>query len=151
MNVFTGLRVLDLSRVLAGPYCTALLADRGADVVKVEPPGGDDARRLGPFRDGESVYFAQLNRGERSIVLDLKKADVLVENFRPGVTRRLGIDHAALGAANPASGLREHLRFRSDGPDARVPRLRPDRAGDVRAHGGDRHTGSAGRRPGSDW
>ncbi|MEU5836124.1 CoA transferase [Streptomyces diacarni] len=134
MNVFTGLRVLDLSRVLAGPYCTALLADLGADVVKVEPPTGDDARHLGPFRDGESVYFAQLNRGKRSIVLDLKKADdhaallrlaeradVLVENFRPGVTRRLGIDHATLRAANPRLVYASISGFGQTGPMREYP------------------------------
>ncbi|UNS95208.1 CoA transferase [Streptomyces tubbatahanensis] len=134
MNVFTGLRVLDLSRVLAGPYCTALLADLGADVVKVEPPGGDDARHLGPFLDGESVYFAQLNRGKRSIVLDLKnaddhaallrlaaRADVLVENFRPGVTRRLGIDHAALRTANPRLVYASISGFGQTGPMREYP------------------------------
>ncbi|WP_369201582.1 CaiB/BaiF CoA transferase family protein [Streptomyces sp. PU-14G] len=134
MNVFTGLRVLDLSRVLAGPYCTALLADLGADVVKVEPPGGDDARRLGPFRDGESVYFAQLNRGKRSIVLDLKEpdghaallrlaaeADVLVENFRPGVTQRLGIDHGTLGTAHPRLVYASISGFGQTGPMRQYP------------------------------
>ncbi|MYT75449.1 MULTISPECIES: CoA transferase [unclassified Streptomyces] len=129
MTVFQGLRVLDLSRVLAGPYCTSLLADLGADVVKVEPPAGDDARHLGPFRDGESVYFAQLNRGKRSIVLDLKnpddhatllrlaeRADVLVENYRPGVAARLGIDHATLAAVNPRLVYASISGFGQSGP-----------------------------------
>ncbi|MEU3708534.1 CaiB/BaiF CoA transferase family protein [Streptomyces catenulae] len=129
MTVLRGLRVLDLSRVLAGPYCTALLADLGADVVKVEPPAGDDARHLGPFREGESVYFAQLNRGKRSIALDLKnpddhalllrlaaRADVFVENFRPGVTQRLGIDHAALAAVNPRLVYASISGFGQSGP-----------------------------------
>ncbi|MFF4762041.1 CaiB/BaiF CoA transferase family protein [Streptomyces sp. NPDC001292] len=129
MTVLHGLRVLDLSRVLAGPYCTALLADLGADVVKVEPPGGDDSRHLGPFRNGESVYFAQLNRGKRSIVLDLKdpddhalllrlaeQADVFVENYRPGVARRLGIDHATLRAANPRLVYASISGFGQSGP-----------------------------------
>ncbi|MFZ3567105.1 CaiB/BaiF CoA transferase family protein [Streptomyces sp. BH097] len=129
MTVLQGLRVLDLSRVLAGPYCTALLADLGADVVKVEPPAGDDARHLGPFRDGESVYFAQLNRGKRSIALDLKnpddhalllrlveRADVFVENFRPGVAQRLGIDHPALAAVNPRLVYASISGFGQSGP-----------------------------------
>ncbi|NDZ77899.1 CoA transferase [Streptomyces sp. SID10853] len=114
MPALSGIRVLDLSRVLAGPFCTSLLADIGADVVKVEPPGGDDTRRLGPFAKDVSVYFAMLNRDKRSIALDLKDpadletlwslaahADVLVENFRPGVADRLGIGAAALLAHNP--------------------------------------------------
>jgi len=99
----SGTLVLDLSRVLAGPYCTMVLADLGARVIKVEPPGGDDARHFGPFVEGRSAYFASLNRGKRSIVLDLKaeadrriletlaeRADVLVENYRPGTMERLG-------------------------------------------------------------
>src|SRR5580700_8327400 len=94
----SGIRVLDLTRVLAGPFCTMLLADLGAEVVKIERPGGDDARQFGPFLpSGESAYFAGINRGKKSIVLDLKsesdratflrlveKADVVVENYRPG-------------------------------------------------------------------
>ncbi len=129
-----GLRVLDLSRVLAGPYCTALLADLGADVVKVESPAGDDARHLGPFIDGESVYFAQLNRGKRSLVLDLKdpadhalllrlveQADVLVENFRPGVTARLGIQEPALRAVNPRLVYASISGFGQTGPMAGLP------------------------------
>ncbi len=104
-----GIRVIDLSRVLAGPYCTALLSDAGADVVKIESEHGEDSRHLGPFRDGESIYFNVLNRGKRSVALNLKNdggdrealltlietADVVVENFRPGVTKRLGIDYEA--------------------------------------------------------
>ena len=109
-----GLKVLDFTRVLAGPYATALLADIGADVVKVEPPTGDDYRHIGPFIEGESALFMAANRGKRSIVLDLKKpedvetacrlaadVDVVVENFRPGTADRLGIGYAALSAKNP--------------------------------------------------
>ena len=109
------LRVLDLSRVLAGPYCTQQLADLGADVIKVEPPGGDDTRRFGPpFVGGESTYFLSINRGKRSICLDLKQAegvdivrglaawaDVVVENFRPGVADRLGVGYGDLSADHP--------------------------------------------------
>lgn len=110
-----GVRVLDLSRVLAGPHCTAMLADLGADVIKFEvPEHGDDSRHLGPFKDGESVYFGLINRGKRSVEMDFKSttdrarlyelvrnADVVVENFRPGVTRRLGIDFDTLKQYNP--------------------------------------------------
>ncbi|MGH3744746.1 MAG: CaiB/BaiF CoA transferase family protein [Mycobacteriales bacterium] len=105
-----GLLVVDLSRVLAGPFCTRILCDLGARVVKVERPGtGDDSRSYGPFKDGQSLYFARVNRGKESIALDLKSADgrevldallahadVLVENFRPGVMERLGYGPATL-------------------------------------------------------
>ncbi len=111
-----GIRVLDLSRVLAGPYCTTQLWELGAEVLKVEQPGhGDDTRAFPPFLNGESVYFASINRGKRSIALDLRapndravfdgllaKADVLVENFRPGVMERLGYGWAAVHAKYPA-------------------------------------------------
>jgi crotonobetainyl-CoA:carnitine CoA-transferase CaiB-like acyl-CoA transferase len=110
-----GVKVLDFSRLFAGPYCTLTLADLGADVIKVESPDGDDARRFGPpFLGGEGMNFMALNRGKRSFAVDLKRpegrdavqrlaatADVVVENFRPGVTAKLGIDDTALRAANP--------------------------------------------------
>ena len=101
--------VLDFTRVLAGPFCTMTLADLGARVVKIESPGGDEARGMGPFKGGNSLYFASINRGKESVVLDLKhpagrdaatalaaRADVLVENFRPGAMRRLGLDYETL-------------------------------------------------------
>ncbi|EFL04108.1 MULTISPECIES: CaiB/BaiF CoA transferase family protein [Streptomyces] len=131
---YQGLRVLDLSRVLAGPYCTALLADLGADVVKIEPPHGDDARHLGPFKEGESVYFAQLNRGKRSLALDLKdpadhalllrlaeRADVVVENFRPGVAARLGVDQETLRARDPRLVYASISGFGQSGPLREAP------------------------------
>lgn len=114
-----GVRVLDLTQALAGPYCTMLLADLGADVVKVEPPTGDMTRFPGPFtaEDGERAYggyFASINRGKRSIVLDLKddddrerflalarRVDVVVENSRAGVMDRLGVGYDVLGPENP--------------------------------------------------
>lgn len=104
MQPLAGLRILDLTRVLAGPFCTALLADLGAEVIKLEPPQGDDYRHIGPFLRGESALFTLMNRGKQSIVLDLKDpsaqavarqialaCDVVVENFRPGVASRLGL------------------------------------------------------------
>jgi CoA:oxalate CoA-transferase len=114
-----GVRVLDFSIMLAGPYCTRLLASMGADVLKIEPPEGDDMRLRAPLRPDaqggrHSAYFGQLNAGKRSLALDLKCADslavikrlvsgcdVLVENFRPGVMERLGLGHEALAAINP--------------------------------------------------
>jgi crotonobetainyl-CoA:carnitine CoA-transferase CaiB-like acyl-CoA transferase len=110
-----GVRVLDLSRVLAGPWCASLLNDLGAEVIKIEIPGsGDDSRAFTPHINGESSYFMQLNHGKKSVTLDLKSvqglailndlvacSDVLVENFRPGVTQRLGIDYATLQTINP--------------------------------------------------
>lgn len=110
-----GVRVLDFTRVLAGPSAALALADLGAEVVKIEPPGaGDETRTFPPFRDGESHYFLSINRGKKSIVVDLKteagvalakdlaaKCDILVENYRPGVMDRLGLGYEALSAINP--------------------------------------------------
>jgi formyl-CoA transferase len=101
-----GIRVLDFSHALAGPYCTMLLGDLGADVIKVEPPKGDQSRQWGPpFINGESTYFLSVNRNKRSVILDLKRpaalrvaeklamaSDVIVENFKPGTMTRLGLD-----------------------------------------------------------
>jgi crotonobetainyl-CoA:carnitine CoA-transferase CaiB-like acyl-CoA transferase len=113
-GALSGVRVLDFSFVMSGPYCTRLLADLGADVIKVESTHGDLTRNRPPLRDGKSSYYAALNCGKRSIVLDLKHAgardiihrligqiDVVVENFRPGVMKRLGLDHATLSSLNP--------------------------------------------------
>jgi crotonobetainyl-CoA:carnitine CoA-transferase CaiB-like acyl-CoA transferase len=111
-----GIRVLDLSHALAGPYCTMVLGDLGADVIKVEPPSGDQSRQWGPpFIQSESAYFLSVNRNKRSVVLDLKVAteatvalalamasDVVVENFKPGTAARLGLDATRLRAMNPA-------------------------------------------------
>ncbi len=135
MRPLTGVRVLDLSRVLAGPYSTALLADLGAEVIKVEMPGhGDDSRHIGPFRGEESVYFAQLNRDKRSVTVNLRdqrgrrllldlarRSDVLVENFRPGVTERLGIDYAAVHAVNRGLVYASISGFGQTGPMAQQP------------------------------
>jgi CoA:oxalate CoA-transferase len=131
----SGIWVLDLTRVLAGPYCTLLLRDLGARVIKVERPGtGDDARQIGPFRDGESAYFASLNRGKESIALDLgaeddrtiferllARADVLVENFRPGALARLGYGWEALHARHPRLVHAAVSGFGQHGPYAQRP------------------------------
>ena len=125
-----GLVVLDLTSFLSGPYCTMLLGDMGADVIKVErPDGGDDARRMPPFVEGRSAPFGIWNRNKRSIALDLKqpadlevvrrialRADVLVENFRPGVLDRLGLGWEALAAANPRLVYASISGFGQTGP-----------------------------------
>jgi len=110
-----GIRVLDFTRVLAGPAASLALADLGAEVLKIEPPGtGDDTRTFPPFRQDESHYFLSVNRGKKSIVIDLKsdagvalardlaaKCDILIENYRPGVMDRLGLGYETLSAINP--------------------------------------------------
>lgn len=109
-----GIRVLDISRVLAGPFCSTILADLGAEVIKVETPWGDDTREFGPFWGEHSAYYRMVNRSKKGITLDLKsdegretllglaaRADVVVENFRPGVMERLGISAATLTELNP--------------------------------------------------
>jgi len=130
-----GVKILDFTRVLAGPYATALLADIGADVVKIEPPQGDDYRHVGPFYvDGSSALFEAINRGKRSIVADLAdpnaraavqqlaaSADVVVENFRPGVAAKLGIDYATLSNANPGLIYCSISGFGQSGAAARRP------------------------------
>ncbi len=109
-----GIRVIDFTAMIAGPYCARMLSDLGAEVIKVEPPEGDLMRGRPPLKEGESLYFGGLNCGKRSIAIDLKlargvalakelvaRSDVVLENFRPGVMARLGLDHAALSALNP--------------------------------------------------
>src|SRR2546428_2049504 len=116
MKLFEGVRVLDLSRMLAGPYGSMLLADMGADVIKIEDPdGGDPMRMMGPpfLPDGESAYFLAINRNKKSLALDLsrdrgrevlydlvRQADVVWENFRPGIMERLGLAYSKLWALN---------------------------------------------------
>ena len=126
----SGITIVDLSRILAGPYCTLLLAELGARVIKVEVPGtGDDARQYGPFKEGKSTYFASVNRGKESIALDLKapadreiferlldKADALVENFRPGTMEKLGYGWETLHPRYPRLRLelKTALSWRED-------------------------------------
>ena len=131
-----GLRVLDLTQVLAGPYCTMLLGDLGADIVKVERPGeGDGSRRWGPpFRNGEAAYFLQVNRNKRSIAIDLRdsagievvrrlvqRSDVVIENFLPAAAERYGVDFPSLERINPRIVHCAIRGFPSDGPDAGRP------------------------------
>jgi CoA:oxalate CoA-transferase len=130
----SGIRILDLTRVLAGPYCTALLADLGADVIKLEPPGGDEYRHIGPFVEGESALFQLVNRGKRSIVLDLKQpqaramaksialsCDCVVENFRPGVAAKLGLDAVGLRGEKPSLVYASISGFGQTGPWTEQP------------------------------
>jgi formyl-CoA transferase len=131
-----GIRVLDLTRVLAGPYCTMFLGDLGAEVVKIEQPGvGDDTRGWGPpFVGGESAYFLCVNRNKKSLTVDLKsadgislvrrlaeRADVLIENFRPGAMDHFGLGYDHLHGANPKLIYASLSGFGADGPMADVP------------------------------
>ena len=132
MAALTGLKVLDLSRVLAGPWCGMTLADLGAEVIKVESFDGDDTRGMGPPYIGEiSAYFSCANRGKRSICIDLHKpqstavihalvqqADVLIENFRTGTAERLGVGYAAMSAINPRLIYCSISGYGRTGPDA---------------------------------
>lgn len=131
----SGITVVDLSRILAGPYCTLLLAELGARVIKVEAPRtGDDARQYGPFTNGKSTYFASVNRGKESIALDLKapgdreiferlldKADALVENFRPGTMERLGYGWETLHRRYPRLVYAAASGFGHTGPYSHYP------------------------------
>lgn len=134
-HLFAGIRVLDLTRVMSGPFCTAMLADLGADVTKIEMPGfGEEGRHFAPHVNGESTYFALLNRGKKSVTVNLKspegialirdlagQADVLVENFRPGVMERLGLGPAVLQADNPRLIVASISGFGQSGPFADWP------------------------------
>jgi CoA:oxalate CoA-transferase len=131
----SGITIIDLSRILAGPYCTLLLAELGARVIKVEPPQhGDDARQYGPFKNGKSAYFISVNRGKESIALDLKtpdgreiferlldKADALVENFRPGTMERLGYGWESLHQRYPRLVYAAASGFGHTGPYSHYP------------------------------
>ena len=131
----SGLKVVDLTRIIAGPFCTQLLADMGAEVIKVEAPGkGDPTRRQGAIVDGVSFYFAQFNRNKKSIVADLytddgkailakliEEADILVENYRPGVLAKMGFNQAKLDNLNPSLIVCSVNGYGSSGPYADRP------------------------------
>ena len=135
MASLSGITVLEFSRVLAGPWCGMVLADLGAEVIKVEDFGGDDTRGLGPpFKDGLSAYFACCNRNKKSLALDLRhpdsralvealvrSADVLVENYRSGTAEALGLSYAALAAINPRLVYCSISGYGRDGPAAQRP------------------------------
>lgn len=134
-NLLEGVRVLDLTRVLAGPYATMVLADLGAEVIKVELPGsGDESRGFGPFQNGESAYFTSVNRGKKSVTIDMRhergsdlvqrlagSCDVLVENFRPGSMDRFGLGYEALHAQFPRLVYASISGFGQTGPYAQRP------------------------------
>ena len=126
-----GVRILDFTQLLPGPAATRFLADFGAEVIKIEPPAGDPARFVPPIIDGESALFAEINRGKKSVVADLKKdkdrravleltasADVVMEGFRPGVMDRMGLGYAVLAAENPRLIYVAITGFGQTGPDA---------------------------------
>lgn len=126
------IKVLDLTRVLAGPYATMLLSDLGAEVIKIEQPKrGDESRNFGPFKNGFSLYFMSVNRGKQSVTLNLKtergqaifkrlvkQSDVVVENFRPGTMKKLGLDYDSLTAAHPSLIYAACSGFGQTGPYA---------------------------------
>ncbi|MFN3474099.1 MAG: CaiB/BaiF CoA transferase family protein [Blastomonas sp.] len=134
MGKLSGITVIDLSQFLPGPMLSVMMADQGAEVIKIEPPAGDPARVMTPFEQGQSVWFRNLNRGKLSEVLDLKSdagrarltelirtADVFVEGFRPGVMARLGFDYAAVSALNPRIVYCSVSAFGQSGPLAHHP------------------------------
>jgi crotonobetainyl-CoA:carnitine CoA-transferase CaiB-like acyl-CoA transferase len=138
MRVFSGLRVLDFTTTIAGPYCARLLADLGADVIKIESPEGDLMRSRPPLRNGASSAFGQLNAGKRSIVLDFKRkeaiaaarrliaeAEVVVENFRPGVMKRLGLDYASIAEDMPGLVYCSISGYGQTGPSSGKPAYAP--------------------------
>ena len=137
-KAYEGLEVLDFTTTISGPHCTRLLADLGAEVIKVEAPEGDMMRMRPPLRGGASTAFGQLNAGKKSVAFDLKKpaviealrrivagVDVLVENFRPGVMARLGLDYASLAALNPRLIYCSISGYGQTGPSSQLPAYAP--------------------------
>ncbi|HYM32229.1 MAG TPA: CaiB/BaiF CoA-transferase family protein [Candidatus Cybelea sp.] len=137
-DAFSGVRVLDFTTTIAGPHCTRMLADLGAEVIKIEAPEGDMMRSRLPLRNGASTSFGQLNAGKQSVVLDLKSpkdvetarrlaatADVVVENFRPGVMKRLGLDYPALHKIKPTLIYCAISGYGQTGPSSDLPAYAP--------------------------
>ena len=133
-GILQGVRILDCTRNIAGPVATMLAAEMGAEVIKVEPPGGDEMRQWPPFVDGESVYFASCNRGKRSIAIDFKSdegralfhrliatADVMIENYRPGTLEKMGIGYANLKDRHPKLVWVSVTGYGRNGPRAKAP------------------------------
>ncbi len=153
-SALEGLRVLDVTQVMAGPFCAMMLADLGADVIKIEPPSGDSTRQMPGAVGTDSPSFNAVNRGKRGIVIDLKSArgrdvfvriarsaDIVVENYRPGVMTALGLDYERTVGGESAAHLRVDLGLRADRAVARQGRLRSDRARRLRHHVRDRRAG----------
>ncbi|MEM6661751.1 MAG: CoA transferase [Pseudomonadota bacterium] len=133
-----GIRVLDLTRIISGPYCTRLLADCGAEVIKIEPMGGEHMRQKQPMRGGASTYFGHANAGKKSVTIDFRSpedvariralartCDIAVENFRPGVVAELGLDYPSLAAERPDIVYCSISGFGQDGPRANAPAYAP--------------------------
>ena len=146
-----GIRVLDLSRFIAGPLCGQLLGDMGAEVIKVERPRGEDAREQGVRFKGESLYTMAFNRNKFGVTLDtrhpraaeilarlIRVSDVLIENYRPGTLETMGLGQARLRRAQSAARGDLAVGIRPDGPVVGQGAVRPDRPGHVRADGADR-------------
>ena len=137
-GLLDGIRVLDFTTMMAGPYCTRQLADMGAEIIKIEAPGGEQNRRAAPIRDGESAVYGHLNCGKHSVAVDLKspegqrivldlarQCDVVVENARPGVMTRLGLDYDAIRAVKPDTIYCSISGFGQTGPSAQNPAYAP--------------------------
>ena len=147
----SGVKVIELAHVMAGPVAGLMLADMGADVIKVERPAGDDTRHSGPFVEGEAASYMMMNRNKRGIVLNLKDpeqlaalremirtADVVLENYRKGTMERLGLGYNVLKADNPGLVYGSISGFGRTGPYADRAGIRPDRPGYVGSDGGNR-------------
>ena len=133
-TILEGINVLDFTHIVAGPHCTKLMAEYGADVIKIEPPNGDPARGLPVIREGRSAYFVQHNLGKKTMAMDLaepeardiclalvRESDVVVENFSPGVMRRLGLDWDTLRQVNPDLIMCSISCFGQTGPLSHLP------------------------------